>query len=312
MCRQYFPSHTQATCADRSRSINTSTMRQRVGKCTNFSSCKLAYRNEQITTVTKDFRCPECGLPLEPVSPKKQTPYLLYTSAGVGAVLLLAIGAILWTFKWDHSLVSVVQAPPSATPEPLFSTPLPTATPEFFPSAPPLAVTPPSPQPSPPPSVTPLPLPQPPADPNNVRATVLKRIEQMPHLQEATKDKLRDAVMQAKDLDLLLTVPFDTARAILTFQDLASIKDQLVQPKNSESLRDQTLVLVVLGFADTRGADVKSYDLSGDRAQSVMTALRDQCGLRNEMHAVPMGGTAIFDQRDYAKNRVVEVWSGKP
>jgi ABC transport system ATP-binding/permease protein len=83
----------------------------------------LAYRNEQIKTVKKDFCCPECGSPLEPLSPKKQMPYLLYALAGAGAVLLLAIGAILWTFKWDHSLISVVQAPPSATPEPFFSTP---------------------------------------------------------------------------------------------------------------------------------------------------------------------------------------------
>jgi outer membrane protein OmpA-like peptidoglycan-associated protein len=285
-------------------------MRQNVGKCTNFSSCKLAYRNEQITTITKDFRCPECGSPLEPLRPKKQAPYLLYALAGVGAVLLLAIGAIFWTFKRDQSPITVVQALPTATPEPS-SSPPPTATPEPSPSPSPTAT--PEPFPSPTvPTVTPTPLPQPPADPNNVRTTVLKRIDQMPNLQEAMKDKLRDAVMQAKDLGLLLTVPFETARANLGPQDLASIKSQLVQPKNSESLKDQTVVLVVLGFADTRGADVKSYELSGDRAQSVMAALHDQCGLRNEMHAVPMGGTTIFDPRDYAKNRVVEVWSGKP
>jgi len=287
-------------------------MRQRVGKCTNYSSCQLAFRNEKITVVTKDFRCPECGSPLEPLSPKKQTPYLLYVLAGVGAVLLLAIGAILWTFTQHHPPIPVVQTPPTATPEPLLSIPPPTVTPTTSPPSPPPTVTPTTSPPSPSPTVTPTTSPQPPADPNNVRATVLKRIDQIPNLQETAKDKLRDAVMQAKDLGLLLTVTFDTARANLTPQDLASIKEQLAQPKNRESLRDQTLVLVVLGFADTRGADVKSYDLSRDRAQSVMTALRDQCGLRNEMHEVPMGGTAIFDPRDYAKNRVVEVWSGRP
>jgi outer membrane protein OmpA-like peptidoglycan-associated protein len=277
-------------------------MRQLIGKCTNFSGCKLAYRNEQITTVTKDFRCPECGLPLERLNPKKQPAYLWYAFAAVGAVLLLAIGVIFWTFKREQSSMSVVQGAPepvvasTATPVPVVA---PTSTPE-----PVLAQA--------PPTVTPSPLPQPPPDPNNVRTTVLKRIDQMPNLQEVMKDKLRDAVMQAKDLGLLLTIPFETARANLSPQDLASIKEQLAEPKNSESLKDQTLVLVVLGFADTRGADVKSYELSGDRSKSVMAALHDQCGLRNEMHAVPMGGTAIFDPRDYAKNRVVEVWSGKP
>jgi outer membrane protein OmpA-like peptidoglycan-associated protein len=293
-------------------------MKQDVGKCTNFSSCKLAYRNEQIRSVTKGFRCPECGSPLEPIGRQKQAPYLLYALAGVGAVLLVAIGAILWTFRTEQSHGKVVDGPSPGSAEPSLS-PTPTVTPDPSPSATPDPSLLPSPTANPEPfpsstvpTLTPPPLPQPPADPNNVRTTVLKRIDQMPNLQEAMKDKLRDAVMQAKDLGLLVTVPFETARANLGPQDLASIREQLAQPKNSESLKDQTVVLVILGFADTRGTDVKSYELSGDRAESVMAALHDQCGLRNEMHAVPMGGTAIFDPRDYAKNRVVEVWSGKP
>jgi outer membrane protein OmpA-like peptidoglycan-associated protein len=295
-------------------------MKQDVGKCTNFSGCKLAYRNEQIRSVTKEFRCPECGSPLEPLGRRKQAPYLLYALAGVGAVLLLAIGAIIWTFRPGQSPGKVVYASPAARAEPFLSptpteipnpSPLPAATPD--PSLLPSPTATPEPFPSSTvPAVIPSPSPQPPADPNNVRTTVLKRIDQMPNLQDAMKDKLRDAVMQAKDLSLLVTVPFETARANLGAQDLASVRQQLAQPKNSESLKDQTVVLVILGFADTRGADVKSYELSGDRAESVMAALHDQCGLRNEMHAVPMGGTAIFDPRDYAKNRVVEVWSGKP
>jgi outer membrane protein OmpA-like peptidoglycan-associated protein len=291
-------------------------MKQDVGKCTNFSSCKLAYRNEQIRSVTKGFRCPECGSPLESLGGQKQAPYLLYALVGVGAVLMVAIGAIFWTFKTEQSRAKVVDASPPGTSEP---SPSPTASPEPSPTATPDPSLLPSPTATPEPlpsstvpAVTPPPLPQPPADPNNVRTTVLKRIDQMPNLQEAMRDKLRDAVMQAKDLGLLVTVPFETARASLGPQDLASIRQQLALPKNSESLKDQTVVLVILGFADTRGSDVKSYELSGDRAESVMAALHDQCGLRNEMHAVPMGGTAIFDPHDYTKNRVVEVWSGKP
>jgi outer membrane protein OmpA-like peptidoglycan-associated protein len=295
-------------------------MKQDVGKCTNFSSCKLAYRNEQIRSVTKGFRCPECGSPLEPLGRKKEAPYLLYALAGVGAVMLVAIGAIFWTLKREQSPGKVVDASSAGSAEPFLS-PSPTATPDSspWPTATPDLTLSPSPTATPEPfpsstvpTVTPPPLPQPPADPNNVRITVLKRIDQMPNLQEAMKDRLRDAVMQAKDLGLLVTVPFETARANLGPQDLASIRQQLAQPKNSESLKDQTVVLVILGFADTRGTGVKSYELSGSRAESVMAALHDQCGLRNEMHAVPMGGTAIFDPRDYAKNRVVEVWSGKP
>jgi len=106
-------------------------MNQDVGKCTNFSSCKLAYRNEQITSVTKGFRCPECGSALEPLGPKKQAPYLLYALGGVGAVLLVAIGAIFWTLKRDHSVIKVVDAPPAATVEPFFSPPATIPEPSF-------------------------------------------------------------------------------------------------------------------------------------------------------------------------------------
>src|ERR1700675_4076140 len=67
-------------------------MTPRVGKCTNYSGCNLANRNKKIAVVTSDFRCPECGSPLELVGRKKTTLYVLI---GVGAVL--AIGAILWT-----------------------------------------------------------------------------------------------------------------------------------------------------------------------------------------------------------------------
>ena len=72
-------------------------MAQRIGKCTNYSGCKLAYRNEKITVVTKEFRCPECGSPLESLGPKRGLSPTLVLSIGVAIVLLLAVGAILWT-----------------------------------------------------------------------------------------------------------------------------------------------------------------------------------------------------------------------
>jgi hypothetical protein len=43
-----------------------------------------------------------------------------------------------------------------------------------------------------------------------------------------------------------------------------------------------------------------------------MEALRDQCGIQNVMHVVPMGGTDLLDARELAKNRIVEVWAVLP
>src|ERR1700688_2670357 len=103
-------------------------MAQRIGKCTNYSGCKLAYRNEKITVVTKEFRCPECGSPLESLGPKRSLSPTLILSIGV--VLLLAIGAILWTLgnsaKRQTEVVELSPTPsptPAATPTP---TPVPT------------------------------------------------------------------------------------------------------------------------------------------------------------------------------------------
>src|SRR5438132_5694355 len=104
-------------------------MAQRVGKCTNYSGCKLAYRNEKITVVTKDFRCPECGSPLESLGPKRSLSPTLVLSIGVGIVLLLAVGAILWTLgsaPKRHNEVIEFSPTPLASPTP---TPTPTPTP---------------------------------------------------------------------------------------------------------------------------------------------------------------------------------------
>src|ERR1700704_5191876 len=105
-------------------------MAQRVGKCTNYSGCKLAYRNEKITVVTKEFRCPECGSPLESIAPRRTLSPILILSIGVETVLLLAIGAILWTLGGSAKRQDVViqEATPTPTPQPT-PTPTPVETP---------------------------------------------------------------------------------------------------------------------------------------------------------------------------------------
>jgi outer membrane protein OmpA-like peptidoglycan-associated protein len=291
-------------------------MAQRIGKCTNYSGCKLAYRNEKINVVTKEFRCPECGSPLESIGPKKGTPFTLIVAIGVAAVLLLAIGAILWTLtsapKRRTVLVELTPTP-SPTPTP---TPTPTSTPT----------------PAPTPESTPVPTPTPAASPaptaeiagttinldastpeiDEVRRAVLKRIDQLPNVTQANKDKLYSAVERAHGLGRLFTVPFETRLTNLSAQDLAFIQNAVTQPQIKKLLDDPTLVLVILGFADKQGADAANQTLSLGRAESVMEALRDKFGVQNVMHVVPMGGTDLLDAHNLAKNRVVEVWAALP
>src|ERR1700749_3093717 len=108
-------------CRFRAISVVVLDMAQRIGKCTNYSGCKLAYRNEKITVVTKEFRCPECGSPLEPIGPKSGPSPVLILSIGVAIVVLVAIVAILLTVGIKPGVVQVKQAPPPSptlTPEP--------------------------------------------------------------------------------------------------------------------------------------------------------------------------------------------------
>jgi outer membrane protein OmpA-like peptidoglycan-associated protein len=283
-------------------------MAQRVGKCTNFSGCKLAYRNEKIMVVTKDFRCPECGSPLESVGPQQKSSYTLIIGICVAAVLLLAVGAILWTFGTPpqrHAMV--VELTPTPTPMPTtHETPEPTPTP--------IPTGTPNPTQAPTPQVTSMPenLDLTGADLEEVKKGILKRIELQPTASRAQKDRAYSTVQTAKGIGRIVIISFATAVTNLPGQDIASIQSQVAQPRVQKLLEDPTLLLVILGYADKQGNDQRNIDLSFGRAQGVAEILRSKCGILNAMYPIPMGGTDLFDQREFSKNRVVEVWVIKP
>jgi len=293
-------------------------MAQRIGKCTNYSGCKLAYRNEKITVVTKEFRCPECGSPLESLGPKRGLSPTLILSIGVAIVLLLAVGAILWTLgNSSKRQTEVVELSPTPSPTPT-PTPTPTATPTPTETPSPVA----TPTPAPSSNTAPTPV----ADSAGqtidldvnlpeiatVKREVLKRIDLMPNVSAQNKDRLYGAVDRARGMGRLFSVSFETSLTKISPEEIASMKAQLDHPQIKKFLDDPTLVLVILGYADKQGDDQKNLDISNGRAQAVMDALRDQVGVQNVMHVVPMGGTDLLDARQLAKNRIVEVWAVLP
>jgi outer membrane protein OmpA-like peptidoglycan-associated protein len=279
-------------------------MAKRVGKCTNYSGCKLAYRNEQIEVVTKEFRCPECGCPLEPVGKKKESSLTTTLIISVAVVLLLAIGAIVWTLMRSPArpvkLVQLSTPSPAETP-----TPTPTLTPELTPT----------------PTATPAATAETSGTPINldltgegleqVKAAIIARIELQPTLSRDQKDKILEAVQAAKGLGRIAVVNFATGSASPS-DNVASILLQLNLPQVKKLLDDAKIVLVVLGYADRQGDDQKNLSLSNDRAEMVAKILREKCGVVNTTYAVPMGGTDLFDSHSFARNRTVEVWAGLP
>jgi outer membrane protein OmpA-like peptidoglycan-associated protein len=285
-------------------------MAQRIGKCTNYSGCKLAYRNEKITVVTKEFRCPECGSPLESLGPRRTVSPVLILSIGVGIVLVLAVAAILWTLS----------SAPKRQPYVLELSPTPAPTPTQTPTPTPTST--PAPSESPAPTPAPTPTANASGTPINfdltlpeiaeVKREVLKRIDQMPNVSAQNKDRLYGAVERARGMGRLFTVSFETSLTKVSPEALADMKSQLERPQIKSYIDDPTLVLVILGYADKQGDNQKNLQISSARAEEVKDVLRDQLGIQNVMHTVPMGGTDLLDPRELAKNRIVEVWAVLP
>ena len=288
-------------------------MAQTVGKCTNYSGCTLAYRNEKIVVVTKDFHCPECGSQLETIGPKEKPSYLWIVFTCVGAVLLLAIGAVIWTLLSppQRHAKGTLELPPTPAP-----TVAPTPTPVPTPASTPTPIPTPAPTPAqtatPAPSVEALNLDLTGQDFAQVKQEILKRIEMQPTHTRAEKDRVYQLVERAKGMGRIVVISFATANTNLPPQDIASVQNQMSQPRVRKVLEDPTVLLVVLGYADKQGSDQKNIDLSLGRAQTVTQVLKDKCGVLNIMYPIPMGGTEMFDQRQFAKNRIVEVWAVAP
>jgi outer membrane protein OmpA-like peptidoglycan-associated protein len=283
-------------------------MAQRIGKCTNYSGCKLAYRNEKITVVTKDFRCPECGSPLESVGPRRTVSPILVLSIGVATVLILAIAAILWTLSSSPKRVTeVVELTPTPTP-----TPAPTATPTPTPSITPTPTPTPSQASTPEPTKTPENLDLTGAEFDDVKKEIIKRIEIQPTATQAQKERAYAIIDKAKGMGRIALIKFDSANSNLRPQDVTDVLAQVADPKVQKRLEDPTLVLVILGYADLQGNDQNNIELSRRRAQTVLDILRDKGGVANLMYPIPMGGSDLFDTREFSKNRVVEVWAVRP
>ena len=280
-------------------------MAKRIGKCTNYSGCKLAYRNEQINVVTKEFRCPECGSPLEPIVQKRDSSLTTVLIVGVAAVLLLAIVAIVWVLMSSSHGGRLVVI--SATPAPV-QTPIPTPTPTPTPTETPTT----TPTPSPETAATPINLDLTGEGLEQVKSAIMKRIQLQPTLSQNQKDTINEAVQSAKAMGKIADVSFATNSANPSQDDIAVIVSQLNTPQVKKLLQDPKLVLAVLGYADLQGDNQKNFTLSNDRAETVMQILRTKCGVLNAIYVIPMGGTDLFDPHGFARNRTVEVWAGLP
>ena len=278
----------------------------RLGKCHNYSGCLLAYRGEQTQIEdAQPFICAECGKPLEEVKPS-MGPFIWLISA----LVLLVVAGIGVMAVWPvlNPKANKKPATEEATPAP--------ATPPEKPGTPaprlPIGIEPVSAEP-PPAVVSPakIDLDVSKSENRKVKDEVLTRVDLMP-ITEKNKDKLYSSVERARQMGKILTIPFASGKIELTPADIDAIKTEIDKPELMKLRDDPTAVFVILGFADPKGDPKKNVQISQQRADAVLAAMRDKCGVFNVLHSVAMGGSTLLDAQNLEKNRIVEVWTVLP
>jgi outer membrane protein OmpA-like peptidoglycan-associated protein len=309
-------------------------MPSKTGVCKNVAGCSLAYRNQPVTIENSAaFCCPECGKPLQESGPRSsgsKAPIFI-----VGFIFLLVglgLGGFLNLAKFMPKPATSAVTPPPGTPP--ASTPNPDAS---SPDASPVAASPPpaTPPPATPPPATPLPgapdsdtppantraalVMPPPAPPvaredneeaSDVKKQVLARIDALPKdvVSPADRDRLYAAVDHARDMSKIAVIHFDTGKAMASPRENAQVIESLQTPEVRHKLKDPTVVLFILGYADATGTDKRNLELSGERADHLVKHLGDEGGIRNVMRAIGMGNSSLFGRQQLAKNRIAEVW----
>ena len=299
----------------------------RTAKCRNYANCIVAYRNDTVTLSDEEEPvCPECGNPLKVISGKgagnaRHKILLIMLAFLVLPAAILGVG--LWI---SFSRLAPFGGTRDTAPEPISAGEVevgvaetPAATPDELPET------------SEPANVSYAETPAPKAgnvpeavfvpesidfnarSPVNrqVKEEVLKRIDLMPSISPEEKDQLYVSVERARHMGRMITIPFDFGNKSLTSEDLANLEAALEEPQIQSVLADPTAVFVVLGYADTKGDPEKNLKISLDRADVVLSALKE-LGVLNVMHSVGMGGSTMFDEEGLAKNRVAEVWAVLP
>ena len=280
------------------------------GKCINRAGCLLAYRGEIVTAPEDNFVCRECGKPLTPAADENPSGSF-FKKAALGLIIILIL-LVLLIGGGIYLKATRLQREPAVAQ----ATPPPQATPESTPTATPL-----------PPVFAPAEQARNPAasgtevvrdtTPNldltnqanqSTKAEVLKRIDLMPTISAANKDKLYVSVERARQMGRIITIPFGSGQTTLSTADTEKLKKEMLAPQIQALLQDPTAVFVILGFADTKGDEKANLKISQERADSTLRALRDKCGVANVLHAVAMGGSTLFDDKGLEKNRAAEVW----
>lgn len=148
----------------------------------------------------------------------------------------------------------------------------------------------------------------------SLKADADRRIDEAPAelYSEADKERVRDAIRQAKRLTRVATLRFGSGAPALGSKEKARLKNALLTPEAEALLSDSQAVLFILGFADaTTGSVETNRAISQRRAVGVGDLLKEY-KVANKSYAVGIGATTLLSTERQSQNRAVEVWIVQP
>jgi outer membrane protein OmpA-like peptidoglycan-associated protein len=141
------------------------------------------------------------------------------------------------------------------------------------------------------------------------REEVIKRINAAPGYSAEEKAVLIKKMERARKMERLSVVRFDFGQTALNRPALDGLLKAFEQPEVQDKLSDQTMILVVAGYADTGGRADINLGISQQRAETVAKILRRRIKLTNPMQTIGMGGTELLNNKRPDQNRAVEIWA---
>ena len=150
------------------------------------------------------------------------------------------------------------------------------------------------------------------AESEETRKEVLNRIDLMRNLNQKEKDEFYAQIERARGFRKLAVISFASGRSVATAAQADELLAKLNDSDAKSLLQDPTVVVLLVGYADTQGDETKNLEVSRSRAESLEKQLSAKLKLKNIVHSVGMGGQDFFDKATREKNRVVEVWAVQP
>jgi outer membrane protein OmpA-like peptidoglycan-associated protein len=151
-----------------------------------------------------------------------------------------------------------------------------------------------------------------PAEEEEMRQEVLRRIDVKKDLSERDKDQLYAQVERSRGFSKIAVIPFAEGKTSPAASQIEALVTRIRQMDVQDKLKDPTTLLIVLGFADLQGDAAKNLEISRVRADNVIRELKAKTELFNVIHPVPMGGQNLIDSTKPERNRLVEVWIAQP